>query len=259
MNGGFCVMNSFIAWVGGKKLLRKEIVSRFPEDFDRYAEVFGGAAWVLFYKEKGNHEEVYNDINGELVNLFRCVKYHPEAIEKELKLTLNSREVFENYKSAKGLSGMTDIQRASRYLYLIRASYGAKIENFGMRNRDITDVSDIYEIKNRLAKVVIEHKSYEELIRRYDKPKTLFYCDPPYHKTEHMYDTGDFVFDDNQHINLRNTLSRIKGKFILSYNDDDFIRELYKNYNITSVKRSNNLGLVSGKNKEFSELIITNY
>ena len=73
-----------------------------------------------------------------------------------------------------------------------------------------------------------------------------------------MYDTGDFVFDESQHINLRNMLSQIKGKFILSYNDDDFIRELYKDYNITSVKRSNNLGLVSGKNKEFSELIITN-
>ena len=89
-------MDSFIAWVGGKKLLRKEIVSRFPEKFNRYVEVFGGAAWVLFYKEVSKNE-VYNDINGELVNLFRCVKYHPEAIEKELEFVLNSRETFEDF------------------------------------------------------------------------------------------------------------------------------------------------------------------
>lgn len=67
-------MNSFIGWIGGKKLLRKEITKRFPESFNRYIEVFGGAAWVLFSKDKLANMEVYNDINGNLVNLFRCVK-----------------------------------------------------------------------------------------------------------------------------------------------------------------------------------------
>lgn len=251
-------MNSFISWVGGKKLLRKEIVSRFPDNYNKYVEVFGGAAWVLFYKEYLQQTEVYNDINGDLVNLFRCVKYHPDAIEKELELVLNSREIFNDYKNNRQMQGLTDIQRASRYLYLIRASYGSKVTSFGMKNRDLTNLSDIYEIKKRLAKVVIEHKSYDELIKQYDREGTLFYCDPPYHKTERMYDTGDFVFNDEQHLKLRDILSGIKGKFILSYNDDDFIRELYKNYNIISIKRSNNLS-ITGKNKEFSELIITNY
>ena len=55
-------MNSFIAWIGGKKLLRKEIVKRFPEEgFTRYVEVFGGAGWVLFEKEQGKELEVFND------------------------------------------------------------------------------------------------------------------------------------------------------------------------------------------------------
>ena len=72
-------MNSFISWIGGKKLLRKKIMEQFPEDFDRYIEVFGGAGWVLFGKEKHADMEVYNDLNGDLVNLFRCVKYHPDA------------------------------------------------------------------------------------------------------------------------------------------------------------------------------------
>ncbi len=66
-------MDSFLSWIGGKKLLRKEIVNRFPEKIDRYIEVFGGAAWVLFYKDKHANFEVYNDYNSELVNIFRCV------------------------------------------------------------------------------------------------------------------------------------------------------------------------------------------
>lgn len=65
-------MNSFISWIGGKKLLKKKIIEQFPEKFDRYIEVFGGAGWVLFDKEKHAPMEVYNDINGDLVNLYRC-------------------------------------------------------------------------------------------------------------------------------------------------------------------------------------------
>lgn len=251
-------MDSFIAWVGGKKLLRKEIVSRFPEKFNRYVEVFGGAAWVLFYK-KVSKNEVYNDINGELVNLFRCVKYHPEAIEKELEFVLNSRETFEEFIKNKNVSGSTDIQRAARYLYLIKASYGAKATAYGMKSRDISNADALYGVKERLSRVVIEHKSFDKLITQYNKEDTLFYCDPPYHKTKRIYDTGDFIFDESQHIKLRDMLSRIKGKFILSYNDDEFIRELYKDFNIEAVKRNNNLAARYNTNKEFAELIIRNY
>jgi len=79
-------MDSFISWIGGKRALRKAICEHFPKaesaapgqkdkkPFDRYIEVFGGAAWVLFYKDRHAPFEVYNDINGELVNLFRCSK-----------------------------------------------------------------------------------------------------------------------------------------------------------------------------------------
>ena len=66
----FGSMNSFISWIGGKKLLRNEIVKRFPETFGRYVEVFGGAGWVLFFKDKHAEMEVYNDADGDLVNLF---------------------------------------------------------------------------------------------------------------------------------------------------------------------------------------------
>lgn len=71
-------MDSFMKWIGGKKLLRNEIVSRFPDDkLDKYVEVFGGAGWVLFHKEKYAPKEVYNDINSNLVNLFRMMEVPP--------------------------------------------------------------------------------------------------------------------------------------------------------------------------------------
>ena len=250
-------MNSFIAWVGGKKLLRKIISDKFPEKFDKYVEVFGGAGWVLFYKDKYAKTEVYNDINRDLVNLFKCVKYHPEAIEKELELSLNSRQIFNEYKNQMDCIGLTDIQRAVRYLYLIKSSYGAKINTYGSKPRDISNTEFLKDVRKRLSRVVIENKSFEKIISAYDNEGTLFYLDPPYHNTENMYDTGDFIFNEEQHIKLRDILKDIKGKFVLSYNDDEFIRELYKDFKIEGIERQNNLSLNSGS--RFKEVVITNY
>lgn len=243
-------MNSFIPWVGGKKLLRKYIIEHFPQEFNRYIEVFGGAAWVLFYKERLAEYEIYNDLNSELVNLFKCVKYHSNAVNEELNLLLNSREIFEDFKKYEGL---TDIQRAVRYYYLIKMSYGAKAKTYGGFNRCIKNV-DLTKVFQRLSKVVIENRSFEELIPFYDKSDTLFYCDPPYYGTENMY---DIKFKKEQHMLLNDILKSVKGKFILSYNDDDFIRDLYKDFNVTKIQRTNSLS--SQSNSYFDELIIKNY
>ena len=77
-------MNSFIPWIGGKKLLRKEILARFPKETpSRYIEVFGGAGWVLFAKEQHSKQlEVFNDLNSDLINLYRCVKYHAQEVQR---------------------------------------------------------------------------------------------------------------------------------------------------------------------------------
>ena len=71
-----------MSWVGGKKALRDQILSRFPLEYKRYIEVFGGGGWVLFHKPPGRDFEVYNDFNGNLVNLYRCVREHPDELEK---------------------------------------------------------------------------------------------------------------------------------------------------------------------------------
>lgn len=249
-------MNSFIPWIGGKKLLRKEILNRFPQDVTRYIEVFGGAGWVLFGKEIDSKQlEVFNDLNGDLINLYRCVKYHPDAVQKECELLLNSRELFLDFKSQLDERGLTDIQRAARYLYLIKISYGADRETYGTHTKNIYYAVDMLkDISNRLKKVVIENKNYDNLIKIYDREGALFYVDPPYYETEKYYGN---LFSKEDHANLKNILSNIKGRFILSYNDCDYIRDLYKDFYIEEVERNNYL--IRSNNGRYKELIIKNF
>jgi DNA adenine methylase len=203
--------------------------------------------------------EVYNDINSYLVNLFKCVKYHPNAIKEELAYVLNSREFFNDFKELYKCSALTDVQRAARYFYMIKSSYSSKVTTFGAKARDITDAEYLEKIQERLKTVVVENKSFDHLITHYDRDGALFYCDPPYYGTERYYDIGDAPFDDSQHIRLSEILRSIKGKCIVSYNDDDFVRSLYEGFNIVEVSRMNNLAARYGKNKSYKELIITNY
>lgn len=251
-------MNSFIPWIGGKRLLRKTIIEMFPKNFDRYIEVFGGAGWVLFAKDKHANLEIYNDYDGQLANLFRCVKYHPDEVKKEISCVLNSREFFDDFKSQLDMRGLTDIQRAGRYFMIIKTSYGADRKTFGGTKKNLNKSTDyLSEISDRLNGVVIENRDFERIIKVHDRPGALFYLDPPYHGTEKYYQTG---FDDADHIRLKDCLKDIKGKFILSYNNDDFIGNLYQDFNLIEVSRRNSLlERYDGKDKEYKEVIITNY
>ena len=246
-------MKSFIPWVGGKSCLAKKIISMFPDNFDRYIEVFGGGGSVLFAKDKHAPLEVYNDINGQLVNLFRCARFHCGELQREISGYINAREIFEDIRAQINVRGMTDIQRAAMFYVQIKLSYGAQCRAYGCDNKNISP-EYLTEIEERLksgAGVVIENKDFEKLIKVYDRPNALFYCDPPYNTKEKIYNNP---FTQNDHERLKNSLCNIKGRFILSYNDDEYIRELYKDYNITTVERQNNLS--SGT---YKELIITNY
>lgn len=218
-------------------------------------EVINGAGWVLFGKETNSKQlEVFNDLNKNLINLYRCVKYHPEALQKECEYLLNSRVLFEDFKAQMNVRGLTDIQRAARYLYLIKISFGADTRTYGTHSKSLNHALDMLDdISERLKKVVIENKSYDDLIKVYDRTGALFYIDPPYFNAERHYDE---LFSKDDHVHLRDILSNIRGKFILSYNDCKEVRELYKNFNIEEVERNNNLLKKSGR---YKELIIRNF
>lgn len=254
-------MKSFIGWIGGKSQLKKYIIPIIPSDCDRYIEVCGGAGWVLFGKDKVKGQmEVFNDIDGDLINLYRQIKNNCEALKDEVDW-LQSRELFAQYRyEIEQQIELTDLQRAARYLYLIKCSFGCNRYSFATAKKCIYNVIDDLPIyKNRLKNVIIENRDFEDLIKTYDRPSALFYVDPPYCESEKYYNTNYSQFITDDHKRLNSCLKAIKGRFILSYNDCDFIRDLYKYFNIRKINRKNQLPASSANKTDFKEIIITNY
>ena len=285
-------MNSIISWVGGKKALRDLIYQKMPKEFGRYIEVFGGGGWVLFGRTPNAAMEVYNDFNSDLANLFRCVRDQPMAFLKELGfLPLNGRDEFfvlrkfleqEEFTDAfmrqelelaqreltpvqfdeiKAIllekAQMNDIRRAAAFFKVIRYSYGSGCTSYGCQPFDIRKTFDlIWQGSRRLKDTVIENKDFEELIKQYDRENAFIYCDPPYYLTEGHY-AVEFRRED--HFRLRDTLKGCQGKFLVSYNDCEFIRELYQDFRIESVSRLNNLAQRYDNGCEYAEVLISNY
>jgi len=253
-----------MSWIGGKKALRELIVSFFPIYYERYIEVFGGGGWVLFHKPPGNDFEVYNDFNSLLANLYRCVRDNPQELIESLRFVLNSREDFEiTRKSLAQDSSISDVQKASLYYQLIRYSYASGLTSYASQPHDMwVNFPLIEQAHRRLAKVVIENKDFEPLMRQYDRPVSFFYLDPPYFATEGYYNNiGENGYTRQDHIRLRDILLRIEGKFLLSYNDCQFIRELYDapGIRIMPVSRINNIKQRYENGCLFEEVLIANY
>ena len=250
-----------MSWVGGKKALRDEIVSRFPLDYKRYIEVFGGGGWVLFHKNPGKDFEVFNDFNGNLVNLYRCVREHKEDLIGELEFMLNSRLDFEYMKYAlHSQAVLPDIRRAAYYYALIRYSYASGVDSFGSQPHSMwRNFPLIRAASRRLQNVVIENKDCVKLINQYDRPESFFYCDPPYYETEAYYEGGGFGRDD--HARLADRLCSINGKFLLSYNDCPEIRTIYDRPGIfiEGTTRLSNIAQRYDAGCQYPELLISNY
>ena len=285
-------MKSIISWIGGKRALVPEILPRFPSNFKKYVEVFGGGASVLFAIKPTDTFEVYNDFQNNLTNLFQVIRDKPLELLHELGMfPLNSREEFNALKNLidgtydfnesldseleiaeKNLSvpdyeeivelllkkaKRLDVRRAATYYKVVQLSYGSNCRSYGMKSCDIMRIQyTLFKASKRLKRTVIENLDFERLISIYDSEYTFFYCDPPYFKTERSY-KADFFEKD--HIRLKKVLSNIKGKFLLSYNDCPFIRELYRDYYIVPLTRLNNLKQSKDPGSEFPELLIANY
>ena len=252
-------------WVGGKSKLAKQIVGLIPADHNLYVEVFGGALNVLYAKElptHGRYREVANDFNSDLINLHRSIRTNPIKLQRYLDLLFISREIFNDIKTGK-LKPKNDIEKASFYYYRLQQSFGSKGDNFAMSAKS-RKPKNIYKgftkWSERLKMVTIENMDFQKLIINYDREETFFYCDPPYVGTESYYKNIK-TFDLDDHNRLYMTLKNIKGRFLLSYNDNNFIRDLYKDFTIiTSEKFEYTLGKnAHGKNKLVNELFIMNY
>ncbi len=242
-----------VAWQGGKRWLVKELLPMIPEH-RTYVELFCGGGALLCGKQP-SESEVINDLNSELVNLYRIVKYHLPALLDELDWCLNSRQEFGDFKEQRGL---TDIQRAARWFLRMKNGFGGSGEHFGRaRNGGGAAHSSkagrlmlLRAMNLRLDRVVIENLDWRKCIELYDSKTAVFFCDPPYTTGAAHY--GAWTIDELA--GFRETgLDQMKGTWILTIDDTPANRGLFRDCDIRSFSRNNGITHKAGT---YHELII---
>ena len=278
-------------WVGGKERLQYIIRSIFPPRPPRYAEHFGGSGSILLGLPSSlSRFEVYNDCDSDLTNLFLCIRDRTVALLNELGFfPLHSEEEFllllkflrheamlpdfteselavarivltdiqyeQAEKILRGRASAWDVKRAAAFYTVDRRSFNSMRQTFGLRP---TSIGNFFKLITaaalRLEKVVITNRDFEDSIRTHDSETTLHYCDPPYFEAERMY-TSKFTVQD--HHRLHSVLRECRGHRVISYNDCEFIRELYDDFYIMHFERQNSMAQAEGA--VYEELLITSY
>jgi len=226
---------------GGKWRLAKWVLSYFP-DHRVYVEPFGGAASILLQKRR-SYAEIYNDMWGEVVNLFRVLQDRVSSaeLERRLRLTPYARDEFIlAYEKSE-----CKIERARRMLIRSFMGHGSASMNetnkTGFRNDSMrsgtTPAQDwknwpgqITAITNRLQGVCIENRPALEIVEEFDARDALFYVDPPYvHSKRSRLGRSDYAFEmsDEDHRSLSTILKDCSGMVILSAYESDLYNELY--------------------------------
>lgn len=252
------IMIGPLAYIGGKNRIARQIIQIFPQH-TTYVEAFAGGAQVLFHKEP-SPVEVLNDLDGDVVNFFRvCQRHHGELI-RCLQFVLVSRKWFSLFE-AENPATLTDVERAARFFYLQKNAFAGlvrkrryRIAVSGPPSFNPGRVPELIAAAHeRLERVQIEHSPYEDIIRRFDRPKTLFYFDPPYWDRK-LYRLN---FAEGDFVKLRDQLRSVKGMFVLSINDVPEIRELFAEFTIREIELPYTAQREAGK--LFTELVIANF
>lgn len=245
-------------WLGGKRALSRRIGERIAAiPHTRYVEPFVGMGGVFFRRQHRPKLEVINDVNRDVVNLFRLLQRHYQQLLDVLKFQLYSRADFERLRATPA-DQLTDLERAARFLYLQKTSFGGRGLHFGVSfdgpRWSLSKIEPLLEaVHERLEDVLIECLDFGACIERYDsRPGTLFYCDPPY--WGHTDDYGKDIFSPADFERLRGLLGGLQGRFILSLNDRPEVRELFAGFEMEEVSLNYRL---SGAVTPARELIIT--
>lgn len=246
-----------VPWIGGKRRLADRLIRLFPPH-TCYVEVFAGAAAVFFAKAP-SEVEVLNDVNGDLINLYRVVQHHLEEFVHQFKWALTSREVFRWLQITRPET-LTDIQRAARFYYLQQACFGGKVvgQNFGTATTtppalNLLRIEESLSTAHlRVASTFIEREHWSACVERYDRAHTFFYMDPPYWQTEGY--GVDFPIEEYEH--LAASLKRMKGKAIVSLGDHPDMRHVFADFRIEDVGISYSVNNKSGAAAERNELVV---
>jgi len=249
-------------YIGGKRQLAARLAERIASTpHEIYAEAFVGMGGVFFRRETAPRCEVINDKSQDVAVFFRILQRHYQAFMDMLKWQLSGRAEFERLR-AQNPDTLTDLERAARFLYLQKLSFGGKVagRTFGIQTGgparfDALKLGVALEaIHARLAGVMIECLDWKPFLNRWDRAGTLFFLDPPYAGTEDYYGPG--LFGPEQHELMADALSRLKGHFILTINDTPATRKIYRRFEIEAAELTYSAG-GADKRRPAREIIVS--
>ena len=217
-------------YYGGKSRVLGTIYSLFPKH-KTFIELFGGGGTVILNKEKAP-VEIYNDIDSELVAIFKCLQMDElrEEFLDRINHLVNSRELFDWFKTRK-TEGKSIYFKAVRKYYIIQASYSANMKNYVEHPRGRLRINKLNEIASRLHKIMIVNKDYKYLLEKYNQKDTFLFIDPPYPGGRRVYKYNNFDWEE-----LKGLLDDFKGKWMLTVSKHPFIQELFKDVNQKDLK-----------------------
>ncbi|WP_397436581.1 DNA adenine methylase [Polaromonas sp. UC242_47] len=259
-NGADAPAMPLVPWVGGKRRLAPHILPLFP-DHSCYVEPFAGAAALFFIKEPVK-VEVLNDVNGDLVTLYRVVQHHLEEFVRHFKWALASRQIYQWLQETPPET-LTDIQRAARFFYLQKLGFGGKVDGqsfgtattSGARLNLLRLEEQLSAVHLRLHQVFIENLSWADCFKRYDRPHSLFYLDPPYWGTQGY----GVEFGLEHYDQMAALMGTMKGKAVVSVNDIPEMRQAFKGHTMKRITVNYTVG-ASGKGRDAKgELVISNF
>lgn len=248
-----------IPWLGGKRRLAGKLIPMFPEH-ECYVELFCGGAALYFLRDPAR-VEVLNDINGELVNLYRVVQHHLEEFVRQFKWAISSREVFK-WQQMSRPEALTDIQRAARFYYLQHHAFGGRVQAQTFGTATTTRQINLLRIEEslsaahlRLNGTTVERLPWDKCMVRYDRPHTFFYADPPYWQVEGY--GVDFGFENYER--MADMMRSCQGTVMVSINDHPDIRRVFSGFYVAEAPIKYSLARKAGAPRQSRELIITNY
>lgn len=264
-----------VKWVGGKRQLMFELLKNMPENYNRYFEPFiGGGALFFELQPEGAY---ISDMNGELINLYNVVKNNVYELIDELKKHEISKEYFMNIRNidrTKKYEKWSDIQKASRFIYLNRTCFNGmyRVNSKGefnvpfgnYKNPRIIDEHNLINCSNLLQKTEIRNTDFSEILK-YAQKGDFVYFDPPYVP---LNETSSFTsytkegFDLDMQFKLRDVCDELDSmgvNFMLSNSDTKFVNELYENYNIKKVFASRQINANPSGRGKITEVLVKNY
>ena len=267
-----------LKWVGGKRQLVPVIEKLIPERISAYYEPFLGGGAVLFHIQP--KRAVVNDLNRDLINVYQVIKDDVEGLIEDLRLHRNESDYYykirEVDRNKKAFSESTDLQKASRIIYLNKTCYNGlfRVNSQGEFNSPFGNYINPNIVNEGTLRAVSKYFNNAEItFRNVDfadaikgaRKGSFVYFDPPYDPVSSSanftgYNKGGF--DRDEQIRLKELCDGLNERgisFLLSNSATDFILDLYKEYKIEFVRAKRAVNSRGDKRGEVNEVLVTNY